>query len=112
MIIVANSDLARVGPTTPTRAGRLADASVDPTEARCAIVKGRAGRSRRADDGAQAQVDVRRLVRPLTRPVDWIIELDECATDPLDTAHERRRGLARAERFDGIRNDLQPFAEG
>jgi hypothetical protein len=26
--------LARVGPTTPTRAGRLADASVDPTEAR------------------------------------------------------------------------------
>jgi hypothetical protein len=24
---------ARVGPTTPTRAGRLADASVDPTEA-------------------------------------------------------------------------------
>jgi hypothetical protein len=26
--------LARFGPTTPTRAGRLADASVDPTEAR------------------------------------------------------------------------------
>ena len=26
--------LARVGPTTPTRASRLADASVDPTEAR------------------------------------------------------------------------------
>jgi hypothetical protein len=26
--------LARVGPTTPTRATRLADASVDPTEAR------------------------------------------------------------------------------
>jgi hypothetical protein len=25
---------ARVGPTTPTRAGRLADDSVDPTEAR------------------------------------------------------------------------------
>src|SRR6516164_4937625 len=28
------SGLARFGPTTPTRAGRLADASVDPTEAR------------------------------------------------------------------------------
>jgi hypothetical protein len=26
--------LARVGPTTPTRAWRLADASVDPTDAR------------------------------------------------------------------------------
>jgi hypothetical protein len=26
--------LARFGPTTPTRARRLADASVDPTEAR------------------------------------------------------------------------------
>jgi hypothetical protein len=28
------SGLARVGPTTPTRAGRLADASVDSTESR------------------------------------------------------------------------------
>ena len=28
------SHLARFGPTTPTRAGRLADASVDHTEAR------------------------------------------------------------------------------
>jgi hypothetical protein len=27
---------ARVGPTTPTRAGRLSDASVDHTEASCA----------------------------------------------------------------------------
>jgi hypothetical protein len=27
---------ARFGPTTPTRARRLADASVDPTEASCA----------------------------------------------------------------------------
>src|SRR5262249_23063580 len=32
---------ARFGPTTPTRAARLFDASVDPTEARCAKVKGR-----------------------------------------------------------------------
>jgi hypothetical protein len=30
----AESKLARVGPTTPKRASRLADASVDPTEAR------------------------------------------------------------------------------
>jgi len=30
----AEATLARVGPTTPTRAGRLADASVDPSEAR------------------------------------------------------------------------------
>jgi hypothetical protein len=36
MIIVANSDLARVDPTTPKRATRLSDASVDPTEARSA----------------------------------------------------------------------------
>jgi len=28
----------RVGPTTPTRARRLADASVDPTEARCDLL--------------------------------------------------------------------------
>jgi hypothetical protein len=30
----AASGLARFGPTTPTRARRFADASVDPTEAR------------------------------------------------------------------------------
>ena len=30
---VVEQELARFGPTTPTRAGRLADASVDPTEA-------------------------------------------------------------------------------
>ena len=29
----SESKLARFGPTTPTRAGRLADASVDPTDA-------------------------------------------------------------------------------
>jgi hypothetical protein len=33
------SGLARFGPTTPTRARRLYDASVDHTEARCAKVK-------------------------------------------------------------------------
>ena len=30
----AEGVLVRVGPTTPTRAGRLVDASVDPTDAR------------------------------------------------------------------------------
>jgi hypothetical protein len=39
-LAVAHQDLARFGPTTPTRARRLADASVDPTDARCAKVKG------------------------------------------------------------------------
>jgi hypothetical protein len=41
------SRFARVGPTTPTRAGRLADASVDPTDARKATVRcfGRSDRS-------------------------------------------------------------------
>jgi len=38
----------RRGPTTPTRAGRLADASVDPTEARKATVR-RFGRSDRSN---------------------------------------------------------------
>jgi hypothetical protein len=38
------SGLARFGPTTPTRARRLSDASVDPTDARKATVR-RFGRS-------------------------------------------------------------------
>ena len=42
--LVPQNELARVGPTTPTRAGRLADASVDPTDARKATVR-RFGRS-------------------------------------------------------------------
>jgi hypothetical protein len=33
-----DSRVARFGPTTPTRARRLADASVDPTDARCGRV--------------------------------------------------------------------------
>jgi hypothetical protein len=32
-------DPGAFGPTTPKRAARLADASVDPTEARCAEVE-------------------------------------------------------------------------
>jgi hypothetical protein len=49
VIIRSDGHVARVGPTTPTRAGRLADASVDPTDARLRNVKptcrGGAGRS-------------------------------------------------------------------
>ena len=33
-------------------------------------------------------VDIPRILRALTRPVDWVIELDECATDPLEAARE------------------------
>jgi hypothetical protein len=45
---VAEISRGRVGPTTPTRARRLADASVDPTDARKDIVVcfGRSDRSR------------------------------------------------------------------
>ena len=35
-------------------------------------------------------VDVPRILRALTHPVDWVIELDECATDPLDAAEQSR----------------------
>src|SRR5262249_40488905 len=45
--------LARVGPTTPTRAGRLADASVDPTEARKGDGHSLARASFRTDLGLQ-----------------------------------------------------------
>jgi sugar phosphate isomerase/epimerase len=31
-------------------------------------------------------IDLPRIVRTLTTPADWIIELDHCATDPLDAA--------------------------
>jgi sugar phosphate isomerase/epimerase len=33
-------------------------------------------------------LDLPRILRALTRPVDWVIELDECATDPLEAARE------------------------
>ena len=38
----------------------------------------------------RGRVDVPRILRALTRPVDWVIELDECATDPLEAAQESR----------------------
>jgi hypothetical protein len=49
-IIRTDCRVARVGPTTPTRAGRLTDASVDPTEARKATTR----RFRRSDCAMQA----------------------------------------------------------
>jgi hypothetical protein len=33
-------------------------------------------------------LDLRGIVRALTHPVDWVIELDECATDPLEAGRE------------------------
>ena len=38
----------------------------------------------------QGKVDVPRILRALTHPVDWVIELDECATDPLEAARQSR----------------------
>jgi sugar phosphate isomerase/epimerase len=35
-------------------------------------------------------VDVPGVLRALTHPADWVIELDECATDPLEAAGEGR----------------------
>ena len=47
LIIRSDCRVARFGPTTPTRATRLYDASVDPTDARKATVR-RVGRSDRS----------------------------------------------------------------
>lgn len=38
-------------------------------------------------------VDVPSILQALTRPVDWVIELDECATDPLEAARVSREYL-------------------
>jgi sugar phosphate isomerase/epimerase len=38
----------------------------------------------------QGKVDVPRILRAMTRPVDWVVELDECATDPLEAARQSR----------------------
>jgi hypothetical protein len=53
----------------------------------------------------QGKVDVPRILRAITRPVDWVVELDECATDPLEAARQGRAYLetltgGRAERSD------------
>lgn len=45
----------------------------------------------------RGKVDLRRIHHALTYPVDWIVELDECASDPLEAASEGLvllRGLA------------------
>ncbi|WP_435009381.1 sugar phosphate isomerase/epimerase family protein [Tundrisphaera lichenicola] len=42
----------------------------------------------------RGRVNLPRILQALTDPVDWIIELDECSTDPLDAA---RQGLAHLE---------------
>ena len=36
----------------------------------------------------QGVVNLAGLLGSLTKPVDWVIELDECATDPLEAARE------------------------
>jgi sugar phosphate isomerase/epimerase len=36
----------------------------------------------------RGKVDVPHILQALTYPVDWVIELDECATDPLDAAEQ------------------------
>jgi sugar phosphate isomerase/epimerase len=36
----------------------------------------------------RGEVDIPRILRALTGPADRVIELDECATDPLDAARE------------------------
>jgi sugar phosphate isomerase/epimerase len=41
----------------------------------------------------RGKVDVLRLLQVLRCPVDWVIELDECATDPLVAARESRAYL-------------------
>jgi sugar phosphate isomerase/epimerase len=35
-------------------------------------------------------VDVPRILRSLAHPADWVVELDECATDPLEAARQGR----------------------
>jgi hypothetical protein len=69
LIIRTDSPPARFGPTTPTRAGRVADASVDYTEARNDIV----GCFGRSDRSAQRRwLRLRRLGRPPRRESPWI----------------------------------------
>jgi sugar phosphate isomerase/epimerase len=38
----------------------------------------------------QGKVDVPRILGALTHPADWVIELDECATDALEAARQSR----------------------
>ena len=36
----------------------------------------------------RGMLDLPPILRAVTHPVDWVIELDECATDPLGAAPE------------------------
>jgi sugar phosphate isomerase/epimerase len=38
----------------------------------------------------RGKVDIPRILRELRHPVDWVIELDECAIDPLEAARQSR----------------------
>lgn len=38
----------------------------------------------------EGEVDVPRILRALAHPADWVIELDECASDPLEAARQSR----------------------
>jgi sugar phosphate isomerase/epimerase len=38
----------------------------------------------------EGKVDIPRMISAISHPVDSIIELDECATDPLDAARRGR----------------------
>ena len=85
------SRLARFGPTTPTRAGRLADASVDHTEARNNIL-GCFGRSdRRAQRGSSMRRSIRRRTLVVASgPMSAQIGLHAAAPcSPLNDCHHR-----------------------
>ncbi len=41
----------------------------------------------------RGRVDIPRILKALDRPLDWVIELDECASDPLEAAREGRNFL-------------------
>jgi sugar phosphate isomerase/epimerase len=42
----------------------------------------------------QGKVDAPRILAAATHPADWVIELDACATDPLEAARRSREYLA------------------
>ena len=41
----------------------------------------------------RGKVDIPRILQAVRRPIDWVVELDECATDPLVAARESRAYL-------------------
>ena len=71
-------------PTRPPWLRNWCRGPVDPLE-------GRAVRPRGADDGPRpGESRCPPILRALTHPTDWVIELDECATDPLEAARQSR----------------------